>query len=211
MPNEEIKIRNVEHALHQTTVLFMRHGIEGTTKEMIVRASGLSRKSVDRYFADKRDCALQVARWVGINIWTYINGHYPSVWFTNGEHLGIEILEMYLRDLKEIFMKEPELFVFYTEFKIFFSRNSDNYEKDYTKLLDTIGCRRLVEKIYRLGIRDRSIKKPIEPEEEAEYFCRAYFGFLSNMALTYKYQPEKTEREIDRYIDSIIYLYTLDE
>jgi hypothetical protein len=185
----------------------LTEGIEGTTKEMIVRATGLSRKSIDRYFENKLDCALQVARWVGVTVWKNINEHFPKTLFIDELYPASSILEMYLMDLKKIFMKDARLFIFYTEFKIYFSRYSDDYEKDYAKLLETIGCRKLVESIYSLGIKDGSMHKDIQPESEAEYLCRACFGFLSNMALTYKYHPQKTENQIDRYISNIMYLY----
>jgi AcrR family transcriptional regulator len=206
VPNEEVKMQNVDRTLKVATELYLQYGIEGTTKEMIVKASGLSRKSIDRYFSDKLTCVLQVARWVGINVWGELNRNYPRSVF-EGRYTGATLLQMYMLDLKKIFMKEPRLFVFYADFKIYFSRNSKDYQRDYAALLDTIGCRRLTEKIYTLGKSDGSLPKEIDPKEEAEYFCRATFGFLTNMAIAHECEPEVANDKIDRYIGGVMMLY----
>jgi AcrR family transcriptional regulator len=68
MANEQIKAQNIELVLNKTYHLFLKHGIERVTKEMIAHESGLSRRTIDRYFTDKTDCVLQVAEWVVRNI-----------------------------------------------------------------------------------------------------------------------------------------------
>jgi AcrR family transcriptional regulator len=207
VPNEEVKIQNVDRTLQVASELFLEHGIEGTTKEMIVRASGLSRKSIDRYFSDKPACVLQVAHWVGCNIWGDIIRHYPKAMFTDGIHTGATILEMYLLDLKKTFMRDPRLFVFYSDFKIYFSRHSGHYQRDYHTMVDTIGCYRLALQIYELGKRDGSLGRDIDPQEEAAYFCQTVFGFFTNMALEHEYHAKEAESQIEQFVCRVLSVY----
>jgi hypothetical protein len=207
MPNEEVKIQNVDRTLQVAAELYLEHGIEGTTKEMIVKASGLSRKSIDRYFSNKPACVMQVAHWVGCNVWGEVVRHYPKSMFTDGNHTGATILGMYLMDLKKTFMRDPRLFVFYSDFKIYFSRHSRHYQQDYHTMVDTIGCYRLTKQIYELGKEDGTLGHDKDPQEEAEYFCRSVFGFLTNMALAHEYRAEEAENQIDQYICRLMSFY----
>jgi AcrR family transcriptional regulator len=207
MPNEEVKIQNIDRTLQVASELYLEHGIEGTTKEMIVKASGLSRKSIDRYFSDKPSCVLQVAHWVGRNIWGEVIRHYPKAIFTDGSHTGEALLGMYLMDLKKTFMADPRLFVFYSDFKIYFSRHSRHYQQDYHTMVDTIGCYRLSKQIFELGKIDGTLGHEIAPADEAEYFCRSVFGFLTNMALSHEYRADEAEGQIDQYITRMMSVY----
>jgi AcrR family transcriptional regulator len=207
MANEEQRAQNVEHVLKVAAELLMTYGIDATTKEMIARASGLSRKSIDRYFTDKTDCALRAARWVGGNVWEELNSHYPKGWFGDHHHRGADLLERYMLDLKRLLVTDTRLFVFYTDCKLYFSRHSEDYERDYGSLVDTVGCRYLAQRIYQLGQQDGSLPYHINPAREAAYFCRLYFSLLSSMAFIYPTRPHDAIDQIDRFIQCAMGLY----
>jgi AcrR family transcriptional regulator len=212
MANEEVKIRNVEHVLHVMTDLFLENGIDGTTKEMVSRESGLSRKSIDRYFYGKKACVLEAAEWLGQAVWNDFNDNYSERLFTDSKYTGAEILKMYLDDLKKIFISKPRVFVFYSEFKLYYARrDSDEYEKKHKHMLDTIGCCRIAEKIFAYGFNDGSLRQRMDAPLQAKYFCKSCFGFLSAMAIDYEYQPEETIFQIDQFIDGMIDLYCVRE
>jgi hypothetical protein len=116
-------------------------------------------------------------------------------------------MEMYMIDLKKVFLKEPRLFIFYTECKTFYYRYSANYQQSNTQLLETVGCRRQTEKMIRLGRQDGSLQTGADAREEADYFLRAYFGFLFNMALAYGNQPRRAVAQIDRYISRVVSVF----
>jgi AcrR family transcriptional regulator len=207
MPNEEIKLRNVEHTLQVATELLLSNGIEGTTKEMIVKSSGLSRKSIDRYFLDKSDCVMNVAGWIGNNVWNEINERYSMVMLRNSNLTGADALLTYLADLKKIFAKDARLFVFYTDFKIYLSRNSEDYKFEYEKLLDTVGSRYVMKHIFMIGVEDGSLRSDINPDVEPEYFCKSCFSFFGSIALDYKYNSAKAKEEINDYVARMLELY----
>jgi AcrR family transcriptional regulator len=207
MVNEARKLQNVELALSKATEFALTLGIEDTTKELVARESGLSRKSIDRYFADKPHCMLQVAHFIGNNVWTELNERYGNDVFSNGEFTGAELLERYMNDIKAVFVRRPSLFIFYMEFKIYLYRHSKDFKKDYTELVETIGCRRLTEGMFALGLVDGSIHIKTDVASEAEYFCRSFFSFLSNMAITYKDENENGIKQVDRYINRVMKLY----
>jgi AcrR family transcriptional regulator len=188
----------------------LSQGIDGTTKEMIARSSGLSRKSIDRYFTEKPAYMLKIAKRIGDSVWKSVNGRYSNDMFTGGKYTGADLLEMYMQDIKSLFMHKTSIFVFYMEFKIYFSRHDSNYVKDYQDLSNSVGCKRLVESIFILGQIDGSLSVPSDPSTEADSFCRAYLSFLSDMALSYEDQKEETVRKIDRYIDRMLNLYRRD-
>jgi AcrR family transcriptional regulator len=210
MVNEARKLQNVELALSKATELALTLGIEDTTKEMVARECGLSRKSIDRYFADKPHCMLQVAHFIGNNVWNELNARYGNDVFSGGEFTGAELLERYMNDIKSVFIRRPNLFIFYMEFKIYLYHHSKDFKKDYSELVETIGCRRLAEGMFALGLVDGSLHIRTDVASEAEYFCRSFFSFLSNMAITYKDENESAIRQIDRYMNRVMKLYRRD-
>jgi AcrR family transcriptional regulator len=209
MPNEIIRIRNLEQALKATYQLFLSNGIDKTTKEMIAKESGLSRKSIDRYFSDKTDCVICVIKSMLADIRSAVNEKYPDEIFTNGKYTGAQLLKMYMNDIKKIFINEPRIFVLYTEFKIYIYRNCPDREQGYTLLWNLMGNRNLRQKIYRLGKSDGTLPQNIDLNVEEEYFCESFFGFLSNLALSFsEHSSKELEKQIDDRIANTLSLYT---
>jgi AcrR family transcriptional regulator len=207
MANEELKSKNLDHALLKSSELMLTYGIEGTSKEMIARASQLSVRTIDRYFARKEDAVIQTANYLSNMVWSHTSKRYPTELFESGKLNGLEILEVYMKHMKEVFQRYPKLFVFYYEFKIYFSRHTNDYHKQYNQLMDGIGCQRIIKKIFTYGVDDGSMKAEIEPNAESEYFCKSFFSFLANSGVSYEYDHGHAISQIDKYIARIIYLY----
>jgi AcrR family transcriptional regulator len=182
--------------------LFLRQGVIGATKDMTAKALGLSRQALDQRFPGKGSCLMAAAEWFGDTVWRPVNGRCQEADCT-----GAELLERYMIALKKVFLREPRLFIFYTECKTFFYRYSRSYQKNYTQLSDTVGCQKLTEKLIRLGQQDGSLQAYADPQEEAEYFYRAYFGFLFHMALACGDQPRQAAEQIDRYISRVVSVF----
>ena len=206
MPNEEIRIHNIEHVLQTAYELFLVHGIEGTTKEMLARHSGLSRKSVDRYFVNKTDCVLQVAEWIGRRIRSEKN-YFPREWFTDEKHVGADLLLRYMQNAKLLFVENPRLFVCRSEFKCYVFRNCVDFEKGYARLLNALGCRSLIEQIFRMGKADGSFRLGLDAEKETQYFCESFLGFLSNLAVAAEPRSPQVIAQVDSYMERTIALY----
>jgi hypothetical protein len=113
-----------------------------------------------------------------------------------------------MKDLKKIFEEDPRYYVLDSELKAYFRRYTDAFWKEYRQHLDFGGCREVMEHIYRLGMEDQTLKSMPDPETEADFLCRVYFGFLSRMARIYEYQPKEALKQIDQYIEQVLLLYS---
>jgi AcrR family transcriptional regulator len=210
MVNECKKDQNVDLALNAATKLVLKNGIDGTTKEMIARESGLSRKSIDRYFSDKSICMLQIAKRMGAKIRENVTSKYTDEMFTGGRYLGADLFERYILDFKNLFVSNPNVFMFYTEFRIHYTRYGSDVLKEYDELSELSGCKRLLESIFILGQLDGSLSVFSSPSNEAEHFCRTYFSFLGDMSVTFGERKDATLQQIDKFIDRTIKLYRRD-
>jgi hypothetical protein len=115
---------------------------------------------------------------------------------------------MYLDDLKKVFISNPRVFVFYSEFKLYFAKHDEaNYQERYKRMLDTIGCRRIAEKIFASGLADGSLRNRMEPFQQSKYFCKSCFGFFSAMAIDFEYEPQETISQIDSFIQGMVDIY----
>jgi AcrR family transcriptional regulator len=189
------------------------NGIDNVTKERIADESGLSRKTLDRYFPTKTDCVLRVMDWLLTDISDSIMAHYPYSIFTDGEHSGADILRMYFEDLKKLFFGEPKICILYGEYRAYICRNAEVYEQGYGEFWNKIGGHRLREKIYALGYKDGSIMLEGLVGSDFHfvevYFCNAFLGFLSNLAVSFnQYSRDEVESLFDRYANDILRLYT---
>jgi AcrR family transcriptional regulator len=208
MPSKVVKIQNLECALNTAYKLYLKFGIDKVTKEMIARECGLSRKSIDRYFPDKTDCVLQVLEWIMSGIQQKAREIFPESVFFDG-HTGIELLEMYMKYVKRIFLHDPKLFVLYTEFKLYIYRNCKENEQEYSLLVNKIGNHALRTRIYDLGKQDGTFPADLDVKTEEEYFTESFFGFLANLALSLSdHARAELEKQIDYRIANTVALYS---
>jgi AcrR family transcriptional regulator len=208
MANEELKIQNVNRTLETAYNLFLEHGIESVTREMIARESGLSRKSIERYFSNQVECVIRVAEWVLMNIRSSIGSRYPERFFTDGKHTGAQLLKSYMIDIKRLFFRNPRIFVLYSEYKLYIYRHCEDFEQSYSLLCDWKGNRQVRQKIFLLGKKDGTMASNINVNTEEEYFSESFFGFLANLAMSFGlHQISEAEKQIDQRIENTLALY----
>jgi AcrR family transcriptional regulator len=209
MANEQIKAQNIELVLNKTYHLFLKHGIERVTKEMIAHESGLSRRTIDRYFTDKTDCVLQVAEWVVRNIHENMKATQSMITPTKQYYSGAEILYMYMIDLKKAFLSDHRHFELYNEYKIYIYRNCENVQQGYALFQEWIHHYNFRYQIYTIGKNDGSLSLNSNPYLKEENLCESYLEFLSVLALSFDLYPIKEiENRIDRRIYNVMALYT---
>jgi AcrR family transcriptional regulator len=197
MPNEEIRIANIETVLRVSVGLFIENGIQNTTREMISRASGLSRRSTERYFPTMTDCVVQAAVLIGME--TYKQFGAKRMLGTPG-YQASDIFKIFLDELKQIVFDEPRILVCLSEFKTYLYRNSEDRVADYKKFADAMGCRRIFKKIFELGAEDGTVKKITRPEIDAGYLTDELTSYFTTAVLLYDTQTQVLRRRIEDYI-----------
>jgi AcrR family transcriptional regulator len=210
MANEDVKIRNIEISLRATAELFIKYGPSNTTKEMIAKQSGLSRRSIERYFKSNMDCVLQTSVWISERSHFDMSAYSDEI-FSDGKHTASEILEIYLNEVKKTFPKEPRLPICYIEIKTYIFRNSDDCVRDYEKFTEDLGVRSLVRRIFKLGAQDGSIYFKSDYITAAEYFYEMLMHYLSNISMIYEQYPEKALEILGNYIKNTLQRYCIDK
>jgi AcrR family transcriptional regulator len=204
MANEEVRIANIETVLKVSASLFIEHGIQNTTREMIARASGLSRRSTERYFPSMTDCVVQAAEYIGRELYK----KFRSVqMLESNQHTAAQILEVYMEDMKQLLFEEPRLFACYAEFKAYLYRNSKTREKDYVKFCQAIGCRATLEQIFELGQKDHTVSAHYSPQNNASYLVNTIASYFSNVVLVYSALPEQMKEHVDTYTRDTLGIY----
>jgi AcrR family transcriptional regulator len=189
--------------------LFVENGIENVTKEMIADASGLSRKSIDRYFEGKADCVIRIMEWLLYAIRDSMTMKYPHSIFTDGEHSGAELLRKYMVDIKAMFLKWTNVFVLFSEYRNFVYRNSNELERRYTDMLNMVGSHRIRMRIFTLGMEDGTLRSDIDARRAEHYFVEMYLGYLSQLATSGEdYSEEEKKMRLDIFINMLMTLFT---
>lgn len=204
MANEEIRLANIETVLQTAINLFIENGIENTTREMLARASGVSRRSTERYFPTKTDCVVQASEWFAKSLFR----NMKSIKMLDQERYHAdEILRMFFEELKQALLKEPRIFICFAEVKSYIYRNCGNRAVDYKNLLEAIGWQRILQRIFEKGEQDGTLKCHFDPEKTARYLANTIVSFFSNLVLLYDQQPEMMEYYAAVYITDTWNLY----
>lgn len=204
MANEEIRRANIETVLQAAINLFIEHGIENTTREMLARASGLSRRSTERYFPTKPDCVVQAAAWFAKALTEDLE---CMKMLEEGNHAADEVLRKFFEDMKLSLMKEPRIFICFAEAKGYIYRNCNDRATDYKNFLEAIGWRRILQKIFEKGEQDGTLKCQFGPEKTARYLANTMVSFFSNLVLLYDKQPDVLEDCVTTYLTDMWNLY----
>lgn len=204
MANEEIRRANVEKVLQTAIDLFVEHGIENTTREMLARASGLSRRSTERYFPAKTDCVVQASQWFARALFENLES---TKMLEDGSHPADEILRTFFEELKHSLLKEPRIYIGFAEVKGYIYRNCEDRSTDYQNLLEAIGWQQVLQKIFERGEQDGTLQCQFSPEKTTRYLANTIVSFFSNLVLLYDQQPEMLEHCADIYITDMWNLY----
>lgn len=211
MANEEIKAANLQSVLKTSYNLFKKHGIEQVTKEQISRESGLSRRTIDRYFTTKKDCVLQTMEMYLSNTDYDIECHFTNDMFMDGHYTAADLLERYMVETKKMFVKNVKHFAFYTEFKLYVYRNCRRGDKGYELIKGHGSDGNLCQKIFMLGSMDGTLRIGTDIETEDEYFRDSFIGYLSMLALASdSYTKAELESRVDKRISNTLALYRID-
>jgi AcrR family transcriptional regulator len=208
MANEELKMQNIELSLKTAAGLYMKYGPNNTTKSLIAKESGLSRRTIERYFKSEMDCVMQTTNWISKNMHSHMFAYSDEI-FDNGERTAADILELYLRETKKLFDAEPRMFILYTEVKTYIYRNSDNTDRDFETFSDLLGVRSLVRRIFKKGSEDGSLLIKTDYLTASESFYTTMIYYYADVTLKYKNEPQKASVAIDEYIENMLWIYCM--
>lgn len=204
MANEEIRLANIETVLQAAINLFIENGIENTTREMLARASGVSRRSTERYFPSKSDYVIQASEWFAKSLSEDLES---MKMLEEGNHAADEVLRKFFDELKSSLLKEPRIYICFAEAKGYIYRNCEERAAHYKNLLEAIGWRRILQKIFERGEQDGTLKCQFGPEKTARYLANTMVSFFSNLVLLYDQQPEMMKSSVTTYLADMWNLY----
>ena len=204
MANEELKKQNVDHALETACICFLKYGVEFVTREMLSRESGISRASLSRYWSDKTDCIIQTAEWFRLHMLSVFEEDQVEAQWQGRS--GLEQLRGFMEWCQTLYDHDPRIFALYTEFKVYLRRSASDMAPSDKQLVQAMGFRPLVRKIYEHGVQDGSIHLRFDMEDEVAFFGDAFFGYLSNLAFRPEIGKENAKKDIDRYMERMVSL-----
>jgi AcrR family transcriptional regulator len=204
MANEKLKRQNLERALEAAYQCFLEVGIEKTTQTMVAERSGVSLRSVSRYFIDKADLAIQVAEYVDIKVAASISEEVVSL--PKDGKTGVMLLRDYMKRVERQALEHPEGYALRQEYLLFALRNHLPYEELKERLSCGFGNHPVLDEIFRIGRADGTIKTPLTDEEETAYFMQAFMTTVANQAVRYWAGGERDAHKdfLDEYIDRVI-------
>jgi AcrR family transcriptional regulator len=207
--NEEVRIKNIELALETAAGLYLENGVENVTREMISKASGLSRKSLERYFPDKTACVVTTARWMGKRLNERLEEDAASQ--SDGPCTAAKRLEGYFDSVYRIFSSDPRFFILYMEIKNYIYRNSQDPVEDYGGAMLALGWLDKLRQIFKQGEADGTVTSDSGFQSAAQYTYDMMMGFFSSMALLHKEEPDLMEVYIQRYLGNMMGHYCVED
>lgn len=207
MKNEEIRLENKKKTIDAALHCFMTRGIENVSQNMLSRETGLSLRSINRFFAGKDDLIIHAMEKLAEEMSAECAAAQACIEKENKS--GIELLEAYLLGLRASFLKEPLKFGFKREVDVYLYRRSTERGDVYHRLARATCPRPILKKIMETGLTDGSIALMSDIDMEVNYLSSTYFNFLADIAVkkVYSNEPDIAETQIDDFIEKALKLY----
>ena len=145
-----------QHILEESFLLFSRKGIETVSMPEAAQASGVSRATLYRYFADKTELVMAISTWK----WEEYIASWRST-LTEKERAGMTAAEQFgyfLDSFINLYRHHQDILRFHYSFYNFIRLENPPDEKKlgYTRLID--GLLASFHQLYEKGQRDRTIR-----------------------------------------------------
>jgi hypothetical protein len=125
----------------------------------------------------------------------------------SGDHTASEILKVFFDEIKATLLENPRRFACYAEFLSYLYRNSDDSEADYTRFVQAVGCRTVLEKVFALGERDKTVRAHYEPEANARYLINTIMGYFCGAVLMFGADTEKMAAYVTLFLEDTWNIY----
>ncbi|MEG0752757.1 MAG: helix-turn-helix domain-containing protein [Angelakisella sp.] len=207
MANEEIREENIKKVLNCTIECFKIYGLEATTLKMVAKHSGLSTRSVQRYFGTKNNLVMQTMALLLGQSFIELKNYFEGTAFLSltGFEQVIEILRIRAEHVK----KHYDIIIILTELEVYFSKNHlslDMFRKymgDETGYVETASARAL-----DIGLRDGSIKQDVNKTVAFQMMTTAYKGMMQSLAFLYNDKTLAQEVKSQTLVNSFICILT---
>lgn len=207
MKSEEIRLLNKEKTIDAALRCFMRYGIENVSQNMLSRETGLSLRSINRFFAGKDDLIIHAIERLAQEMSAECAS--AQAYLQKQNKPAIELLEGYLDGIRAYFLKEPLKFGFKREVDVYLYRNSTSRNDTYQRLARATCPRPILRMIMEAGLTDGSIALMSDLDTEVNFLSSTFFNFLADLAVkkVYSSEPDTAERLIDDFIKKALKLY----
>lgn len=191
--------------IHMAKETFLENGFFNTVMDDIAEKSGLTRRTLYRYFATKEDLAYEVTIKL-INDWNT----YQKAVFKDLEGSGIEKLEKFLNYLIDYMSNRMDVMRYLGEFDFYFKdenlfkASTDSITRFNDIILQSDG---LLWKIIRLGQEDKSIIKEIDLPLTVATISNVLWSFAQRIAIRGKTIKEESGLEAIDLIRYQVLLY----
>ncbi len=177
MANEELREQNYQKVLETGLILFYQKGIENTRIKEIAKESGISVRSVSRYFANKDDFVIAVLE----NFIEKQNLLFLAMMenVENRESCGRDNLQQFLEMAKNQLMNKPHAFLLLADAELYLSRHNKNTSTINSQILSFCQMAKQIRQYLNEGIADGSITKISICNSRTWRSCRrSYPGFV---------------------------------
>jgi len=185
--------------------LFLQNGLFNTTMDQIAEASGLSRRTLYRYFDKREDLAYEVTTQFILQWNQFFESCYSQLHGT-----GIERLEQFLKGLMGYMSERVEVMRYLDEFDFYFRDTASIYpsEKQIRHFKDVILVSdNYLKLLLKLGVEDGSIDDEINIEMTEATISNVMWSFGQRVASRGKIIEEETGYDPIKLIEHQVVLY----
>lgn len=206
MPTEESRIRNIEKVLDSALYCFKKYGIEGTKMSMVSKHSGVSVRSITRYFSTKENLVLKCME----KHLDYIKQAIEKQLVINNanDKSGLEQLQIFLESWRMTFIRDPQFYIFLTDVDMFFYKNKMNSELVSRYISNEFANKNIVKLYINNGIKDGSINPNTDVNAITDFIFSALSGFMRRVVLMKYLSPtvgdDYIEQQLSTYIRKIV-------
>lgn len=205
MTNDEIKEENKQKAIDAGMQCFIEHGIANTQMALVAEKSGLSKRSILRYFGSKDNFVFEVLKF--INVKCYKKGKEAYGRILEQHAAAPDRLRALMTVTGDYFLAHPEVFILMSEGQSYVARSPEKESilGQYALLRNYWPS--VVLSIMEQGVQEGSITcfaKDYIQSNESNALWYAYIGLIVQLAYSHalnSYSLEDCAETIARFME----------
>ena len=181
MPTAEYKEHNRQKVLETTYLCFLEYGVEGTTQKRIAVRSGVTPRSIQRYFTNRDEMVLEVVSMITERYERFVNDYYAE--HLASEATAFEKIVTFLESQRYLWTKRSTFFLVVNELETYCRRRNviDGVKPPLPRIEPIM--RPYIVSILEKGLLDGSIRLELSVAESADLIAETYTGIFTHFIL----------------------------
>ena len=204
LSHAENRKANIIMVLELAIAFFKKKGVENTTAEDLSISSGLTQRSLFRYFGTMDQLVVHATAFFWSDVIRVTNLLYDDI--IKNDKSGYEQLSEILSSMEDLYVQSKDSFMMLQEMEAFLYKKKLSFSDIYGSHVNTNGYESPIACVLRKGIEDGSLRPNLDVEETHLMIYCLFTGVIPKLALCERDVLYSQKISPKSFIDSTVHM-----